>query len=618
MGNFKTRLVGAALLCLGCSAGAQMSGNGALEPLVVTATRTPVPLSQVLADVTVISRDDLERQASGTMVDLLSRVPGFQVARNGGPGADGNVYLRGGETRHIAVLIDGVRIDTQNASGGASWQMLSLSQIDRVEIVRGPVSALYGSDAISGVVQIFTKKGKGPVALDLGVAVGELGFLKADAGLSGSTGLFDYAVSASRERSDGFSARNNAKPGTQMADRDGYLTEGASLRLGFTPLAAHRIEAIASQRHLLSRYDSTVVTRDDYGVRDLHDLKLQWSAQWLDSWSSQVAVGQSADRYATPLVSYLTQTHVETASWLNAFKWGGHSATALLERREDTLKNSDVVLSGTSGQGQRSDDGLGLGYAWRAHGTAIQLNARTDWDSEFGAHSTGTVAAGQDFADHWNVHASWGTGYRAPTLYQRFSKYGNLTLKPESSRNAEVGVRYQKDGAQWGLTAYNNWVTDLITGPPGSSRTCVQDSAYCYRNTALAHLQGVSVNGVVPLGPVRLSGAIDFDSSKNALNDADLQRRARRHASLRLDTDLKQWTLGAQLLAVGKRFDDAANTKPLGGYTVVNLDALYRFNARWRLLARIDNVADKKYENAQTYSSTPRTAIIGVRWTPEL
>ncbi len=228
------------------------------------------------------------------------------------------------------------------------------------------------------------------------------------------------------------------------------------------------------------------------------------------------------------------------------------------------------------------------------------------------------MAAGQDFADHWNVHASWGTGYRAPTLYQRFSKYGNLTLKPESSRNAEVGVRYQKDGAQWGLTAYNNWVTDLITGPPGSSRTCVQDPAYCYRNTALAHLQGVSVNGVVPLGPVRLSGAIDFDSSKNALNDADLQRRARRHASLRLDTDLKQWTLGAQLLAVGKRFDDAANTKPLGGYTVVSVDALYRLNAQWRLLARIDNVADKKYENAQTYSSTPRTAIIGVRWTPEL
>jgi vitamin B12 transporter len=318
------------------------------------------------------------------------------------------------------------------------------------------------------------------------------------------------------------------------------------------------------------------------------------------------------------LVSYLTQTHVETASWLNAFKWGGHSVTALLERREDTLKNSDVVLSGTSGQGQRSDSGLGLGYAWRAHGTAIQFNARTDWDSEFGAHSTGSVAAGQDFADHWNVHASWGTGYRAPTLYQRFSKYGNLTLKPESSRNAEVGVRYQKEGAQWGLTVYNNWVTDLITGPPGSSRTCVQDPAYCYKNTALAHLQGVSVNGAVPLGAVRLSGSVDFDASKNAINDADLQRRARRHASLRLDTDLKQWTLGAQLLAVGKRFDDAANTKPLGGYTVVNVDALYRINAQWRLLARIDNVGDKKYENAQTYSTTPRTAIIGVRWTPEL
>ncbi|MBC7700079.1 TonB-dependent receptor [Aquabacterium sp.] len=610
--------VGAALLCAHGSIWAQ-SAKDALEPLVVTATRTPTAISQVVADVTVITREDIERQASGTMVDLLSHVAGFQVARNGGPGADGNVYLRGGETRHIAVLIDGVRVDTQNGSGGASWQMLNLSQIDRVEIVRGPVSALYGSDAISGVVQIFTKKGKGPASFDLGVSAGELGFVKTDAGLSGSAGMFDYAVSAAKERSDGFSAKTNFKPGTRAADRDGYTTEGGSARLGFTPVKEHRIEATATQQHLNSRYDASISsTKDDYSVRDLRDLKLQWNAQWLDNWLSQVVAGQSVDRYATPLTGYLTQTHVDTASWINEVKWGAHSVSTVLERREDNLKNSDVVLSGTSGEGHRSDDGLGLGYAWRAHGTAIQLNARHDWDSEFGTHSTGSAAVGQDFADHWNVHASWGTGYRAPTLYQRFSKYGNLTLQPESSRNAELGVRYQKDGAQWGLTVYNNWVTDLITGPPDSAKTCVQDRAYCYKNTALAHLQGVSLNGAVPLGPVRLSGDIDFDSSKNALNDTDLPRRARRHASLRLDTDLKQWTLGAQLLAVGKRFDKPNNAIALGGYTVVNVDALYRINAQWRLLARIDNVADRKYENAQTYSSTPRTAIIGVRWTPSL
>jgi len=219
-----------------------------LDPVVVSATRTPVPVSQVVADVTVINREEIERQASGTVVDLLSRTAGFQVARNGGPAADGNVYLRGGETRHIAVLVDGVRLDTQNASGGASWQMLNLAQIERIEIVRGPVSALYGSDAISGVVQLFTKKGKGPAALDLGVAVGEWGFLKADAGLSGSAGLFDYSVSAFRERSNDFSAKNNARPGTLAADRDGHATEGASLRLGFTPVAAHRIEAIPGQQ----------------------------------------------------------------------------------------------------------------------------------------------------------------------------------------------------------------------------------------------------------------------------------------------------------------------------------------------------------------------------------
>lgn len=591
-----------------------------LDPVVVSATRTPVPVSQVVADVTVINREEIERQASGTVVDLLSRTAGFQVARNGGPAADGNVYLRGGETRHIAVLVDGVRLDTQNASGGASWQMLNLAQIERIEIVRGPVSALYGSDAISGVVQIFTKKGQGPASLDLGVSAGEWGFFKTDVGLSGAAGMFDYAVSASSERSGGFSARNNARPGTRMADRDGYLTEGGRLRLGFTPVAAHRIEAVASQQHSLSRYDSTVASRDDYGLRDLQDLKLQWSAQWLESWSSQVAVARSADRYATPRANnYLSQTHVDTASWLNEFKWGGHAVTAVLERREDTLKNNDIVSSGIPGEGERSDNGLGLGYAWRANGTVVQVNGRTDWDSEFGDHSTGAIAIGQDFAKHWNVHGSWGTGYRAPTLYQRFSRYGNPALQPETSRNAEVGVRYHQAGAEVGLTVYDNWVTNLINSPVDSAQSCgLATPNGCYTSTGRAHLKGATVSGGVTMGLLRLSGSMDFGSYKNAQNDTELPRRARRQASLRLDTDVKDWTLGAQVLALSQRFDKANNVNVFGGYAVLNLDALYRVNAQWRVLARIDNVGNKKYENAQTYGTTPRTAIIGLRWTPEL
>ena len=619
--SFDARLslaASAALLCAHGAVLAQQSAQPTLEPVVVTATRTPIPISQVLADVTVISKEEIERQASGTMVDLLSHVAGFQVSRNGGPGADGNVYMRGGESRHIAVLVDGVRVDTQNASGGASWQMLNLSQIDRVEIVRGPVSALYGSDAISGVVQIFTKKGKGPASVDLGMSAGELGFAKADASLSGAAGMFDYAVSASKERSDGFSARTNVVPGTQAADRDGYTTTGGSVRLGFAPVAAHRLEAVVTQQHLDSRYDSTSATRDDRTERDLSNLKLQWNAQWLDNWSSQVAVAQSKDQYATPLTNYTSQTDVGTAVWLNEVKWGAHSMSTVLERREDTLRNSD--LRSFTPQ-ERSDDGLGLGYAWRAHGTAIQLNGRNDWDSEFGQHSTGTVAFGQDFAQRWNVHTSFGTGYRAPTLYQRFSRYGNPALTPEQSRNAEIGVRYQNASSEWGMTAYHNKVTDLISGPTGTSLTIscsAQAPTYCYANTAQARLQGVSATGRVDLGLVRLSGAVDFDSSKDALTDKRLRRRARQHASLRADTDVSNWTLGGQMLTSAKRFDDDKNTVVLGGYTVFNLDAQYRFNAQWRFMASIENVGDKHYQTALNYANVPRTAIVGLRWTPGL
>jgi vitamin B12 transporter len=612
----------AALLCTHGSLWAQAAPSP-LEPVVVTARRAPQPISQVLADVTVVSREQIERQAVGSVADLLSHVAGFQISRNGGPGADGSVYLRGGETRHIAVLIDGVRVDTQNASGGATWQTMALSQIDHVEVVRGPVSALYGSDAISGVIQIFTRQGKGPARAELGVSVGDLDFHKADASLSGSAGRFDYAVSVAHEQSDGFSARTNATPKTRATDRDGYASRGGMARLGFAPVAGHRLEVTAEQQHLNSQYDAAAGSNvDDRGIRDLDTLKLQWQAQWLDNWSSQLAWGQSLDSYATPLTNYQTRTHVDTASWLNEIKWGAHAVSTVLEHREDTLKNSDLRLSGTPGKAERSDDGLGLGYAWRAaFGTAIQLNARSDWDSEFGQHGTGTVAAGQDFAQHWNVHGSWGTGYRAPTLYQRFSRYGNTALQSESSRNAELGVRYRNGSTEWGVTFYDNRIDNLIAVPTGTNTTTFCSAVaptYCYTNTAKAHLTGVSVNGAMALGPVRLSGSVEVGSPKNALTDKLLQRRSRQQATLRVDTDLDQWTLGAQVLAVGKRYDDAANTKPMGGYALLNLDAQYRFNQRWRVLARVDNVGDKRYETILNYGTAPRTVVIGLRWTPEL
>src|SRR3990167_8831026 len=164
---------------------AQATDADDVGQVVVTASRAPQPISRVLADVSVITRDEIERRGSASAVDLIAALPGFEISRTGGPASITGVFLRGAESRHLLVLIDGVRVDTQSGAGGATWEALPASQIERIEVVRGPASAVYGSDAMAGVVQIFTRQGQGPARVEVGFGVGTLGLWSSDAQVSG-------------------------------------------------------------------------------------------------------------------------------------------------------------------------------------------------------------------------------------------------------------------------------------------------------------------------------------------------------------------------------------------------------------------------------------------------
>lgn len=600
------------LLGLGLPAVAQ----NALEPVVVTATRTPLPVSQVLNDVTVYTREDIERQGAGAVADLLRLAPGFEMARNGGSFGTTSLFVRGADTRHTAVLIDGVRLDSQS-TGGATWEALPLDQIERIEIVRGPDSVIYGSDAIGGVVQIFTRKGQGPARLSLGVGAGTRGLAKADASLSGQSGAIDYAVSAATERSSGFNAIVNKASSSYNSDDDGYRNHNASARVGWALNKAHRIEVSALTQHVNAQYDAYSSVGDDRSLHDLDTARVAWSAQWLDNWHSDLSAGESTQRYETRPSAYVTQTRVRNYAWNNQVSFGAHAISALLERREDALDNTGLLTSPTAGEGDRSQNAVGLGYAWRHQGYALQLNARQDDDSQFGSHTTGGVAGGVELGAGWNLRGSWSTAFRAPTLYQQYSASGNPDLKPETSRNAELGLRYRQGSFEAGATVYRNKVRDLISY--GAAGVCV-DTWGCYRNTGRAVLKGLTLDAKGVIGPVRLAGSVDFSSPKDVETDEILLRRARRHASLRADTDAGPWTFGAQWLLSDKRQDfdyDSSTSKTLGGYAVLNLDVQYRLSEQWRVLLRADNVTDKNYQTAYGYASVPSTVFVGLRWVPK-
>ncbi len=573
-----------------------------LTETVVTATRSIQPLSDVVADVTVIDRDRIERSGAAGLADVLKRVPGIEMSRNGGPGATTSVFLRGAESRFTAVYIDGVRIDSQ-ATGGAAWESIPLALVDRIEVLRGPAGAVYGSDALGGVIQIFTKRGEDGFAPFAGVGVGTYNTRKLDAGFSGASGGFDYALGLAHEESDGFNARTVP---TQNPDRDGYRSVSANLRLGFQVNKAHRLEATYLTSDMNSAYDNSL-GKDDRNLHELHTLGLNWQAQWSDAWSTRLSASESSDRYETSPSPYLTTTRLRSYTLQNEFRRGAHLFTAALERKEDHLENAPI------NQG-RSQNALALGYGFSEKNHTVQFNLRHDKDSEFGGKSTGSAAYAYAFTPEWRASASAATAFRAPTLYQRFSVYGVPTLAPESSRNLELGLRWSQGASSAGLVAYRNKVDNLITF--ASAGPCAS-SFGCYSNTARAEYSGATLTAAHAVGGVNLAASLDLQNPRDLNTGKSLARRAKQHATLSADTRVGSWLLGAEAQFSGRRFDDAANTRVLGGYSLLNLSASTPLSKDWTLLARVDNLADKQYELARTYATVGRSLYAGVKWAPQ-
>lgn len=580
---------------------AQNLNAPSLKEVVVTATRTEQPLSDLVADVSVVDSETIERSGATGLADVLARLPGVEFVRNGGPGTTTSVFLRGAESRFTAVYIDGVRVDSQS-TGGAAWEAIPLSLIDRIEVLRGPAGAIYGSDAIGGVIQIFTKKGERGVSPYVGIGAGTYGTFKAEAGVSGATGTVDYALGIVRETSRGFNARPIP---TANPDRDGYGTTSANARLGWQLNATHRLEGTFLASDSNSGYDASL-TNDDRNEHRLRALGLNWQAQWTTNYKTRVSYTDSKDRYETYPSIYLTETQVKSYLFQNEYRLGANLFTAALERREDHLANKPIDRT-------RSQDALALGWGYSANGHTAQFNVRHDSDSEFGGKSTGSLAYGYTFAPGWRATASVGTAFRVPTLYHRFSEYGLATLKPEESQNAELGLRWSQGSSLFSAVVYRNRVKNLITySSPG---TC-QSKFGCYANTARAQYEGVTLSAAHRIAGVNLRGSIDLQNPKDRDTGLQLARRAKRHASFGADTRVADWLVGAEVQTSAHRFDNAANTAVLGGYTLLNLYASTRLSKDFTLVARVDNLADKTYELARTYATAGRYAYVGVKWTP--
>jgi len=604
---FLSRLPIAALAA--CLAPALVHAQGsAAEQVVITANRTPQPLSSVLADISIVDRVEIEKSGAQSVAEVLARLPGIEFIRNGGPGASTSVFIRGGETRHTAVYIDGMRVDSQ-ATGGAQWEQIPLEQIERIEVVRGPAAAVYGSDAVAGVVQLFTRRGKGPLQGNAALTLGSYATRQLQAGVSGAAGGFDYSLSAAHGRSDGEDARTAAVVG-HNPDRDGWKRSSLQARAGVRIDERQRVEASLLASRLEAGYDDFTPGQDDESRHRLATAGLSWRAQWSEGATTRAQLGRTRSTYETQPSFYRTQTTLGTAMLQHEQRIGANLLSATLERRDDRLENAPDAFNAGFG-GKRHQNALGLGWRADLGAHSLQANLRRDDDSEFGGKSTGSLAWGFAFAPQWRVHAALASSFRVPTLYQRFSPYGNPALVPESGRNAEIGLRWADKDSTLQLGVWRNRLQNLINF--GAAGPCT-DAFGCYVNVGRARLEGVTLSGRTRLAGVTLRGSTDWHDPRNLSNDKILARRARRLASFGAESSWAGWTLGSEVQAVGRRFDNAGNTRALGGYALVGVYASKPIAAGWVLDARVDNLGDKAYERAYGYTTPGRSASLSLRW----
>ena len=604
---FPTKYLLPTLVLAGFSSIAQAQQNpGALtlDSLVVTAARWPQALSELVADVTVIGAEEIARAGAQSLAELLRRVPGVEIVMNGGPASTSGVFLRGANSNQTLVLIDGQRVGS-SASGTAALEAIPIDVIDRIEILRGPASNLYGADAIGGVIQVFTRNGGDVFAAHASAGYGTYRTSVASGGVSGAAGAWRYALDVGHRQSDGFNAIANPANFSFNDDRDGYRGDDASgsVSLRLAP------EQELSVRFLKSRLDAQFDAEpgfDDRTITTVDSLALASRNRLTGWWTSQLEAAQTDDisDSRTGFGPGRFTTRQRLYVWQNDFLLLRGSLGVALERREERV-GGDAAFAINS-----RDTNAAVGVYRLAEGPhAVQLNLRRDDSTQFGARTTGALAYGYGFAPGWRASAGYGTAFKAPTFNDLYYPgFSNPDLKPETARNAEVALRYASEALAAGIVAYRNRVRDLIVFECDADFNCAP------QNVAAATLQGVTLDMRFRRGATVATASVDLQRPEDDASGLLLPRRARRHAALAVEHPLGPAQVRAELSASSARFDDAANTRRMGGYALINLLVEWPFEARWTAFARLDNLLDKHYELAADYRTAGATLFAGVRW----
>ncbi|MEO7760299.1 MAG: TonB-dependent receptor [Casimicrobiaceae bacterium] len=566
-----------------------------LDPVVVTATRIPQPVSSLLSDVRIIGRDEIAAAGNQSLLELLQAAGGVEIAANGGPGQPGAVFIRGANANHVVLLIDGVRINSATA-GTNAFENIPLDQIERIEMVRGPASGLYGADAIGGVIQIFTRSSGNRTSLSGGA--GTWNTQRYTASLAREWGVTRINIQGGYGESRAFSATNERNVFSFNPDTDPYRNRhgGATLSHAWAPGQEIVLRALASEG--TTHFDSGLGS-DDINRQRLSSYAVESRNKVNDTWSSVLRFARGADDIATSGSFPSTfRTDQDQATWQNDIAAPGGKVAAGLEYRRERVE-STTEFSQTG----RSIRAVFAGYSGAFGANLLQAALRYDHNSQFGGRTTGNFGYGYRLTPAWRISASAGTAFKAPSFNDLYfvSPFfsGNPDLKPERSNSHEAALNYDDGSQRAGLSVFDNRIRDLIA---------VDSSFTTVVNVNEARIRGATLTFGIDAGNHRLKAEITRENPLDEATGKLLVRRAKTFGSLSINGNAGAWHWGAQLVGSGERFDSAANSAAsrLAGYGLLNLRLAYAVAPQYTVSLRWNNVLNKSYELVRGYN-TPQS-----------
>jgi len=597
-----------------------------LDEVFVTANRIGQSVEFISSEVDTLNKTELQTKGNANLSQALGTLPGFQTTAYG----QHSVYLRGTESRMTSLYVEGIRIESHDTAGnrlggGVPWEMLPLEMVDRLEVVKGPSSSIYGSDAMGGVVQLFTKTGAAQDTPQFSQSLGSYGFRQTTGQVSGRRQAFDYSIQLSTNASNGYDTRPDM---THTPDKEDSAKHFGMVKLGYDLNAANRVEWVVFKT--LQSYRSAPYltnTTDITNHNHITATKVEWQSGW-DAYNlsrfrytkSEVAADSDDPNNNGYDVAWNYKTTTNTLSvdhelLTSAGKWIG-----LLERKQDQFK-SDLNTYNTAVDADRTQNALGLGYTLKQARHLVNASLRADNYSSFGTHSSYSLSYGYEFQPAWTVMGIQATGFRAPTLEQLYGALGSTTLSPESNISKEVALQYKNKKSSARLSLFENYISDLITAQ--------STSPYSYYNVDKVKIQGISLSGKTQVSDINIQSSLDwlnpvYDSGTNAGNQLSL--RSKQAMRVAADKQFDETRGGVELQYVGKRFDDAANAVELPAYTLVNLWSKTGLNSEWSWVNRIDNLFNKSYQqygctmsgvNSCNYVMPGVTFFTSLKWQPK-